>query len=221
MALVIENTGVDHLYPDGVPIAEVSATITDIIQYVARITALAAQTDFFFIRHSSIQKTLAELHGEGSRIFNDFLSFGASDILPVFQSMQRWMTAFNDENGDPILMYEYDRLIEADPDADPPIVESRTGTIVYRWQIMDTRYENFKLDYTSETKVDIRIDLNVVRNVQKYLIEALRDYVLMEFYKTIGHERKAKEYTKSYNQNRQYVAYWAKSDLSLQTARNG
>jgi hypothetical protein len=214
--LIVENTGVDHLYTDGVPIAEVSANISDIIDYVGRITAIVAYTDLFFIRHTMAQKYLVELHGEGSRIFNDFLSFGASDILPVFQSMQRWMTAFNDENGDPVLMYEYDRLVPATETAEA----YNTGTIVYRWQIMDTRYENYKLDYTSKTLVDIRTDLNIVRNVQKYLIEALRDYVLMEFYKAIGHERKAKEYIRSYNQNRQYVAYWAKSDLSLKTGYN-
>jgi hypothetical protein len=214
--LIVENTGLDHLYEDGVPIAEISANISDIIGYVGRITALVAQTDPFFMRHTMAQKYLVELHGEGGRIFNDFLSLGASDILPVFQAMQRWMTAFNDSEGNPILMYEYDRLVPATDTAEA----YNTGTIVYRWQIMDTRNEDYRLNYTSETLVDIRTDLNVVRNVQRYLIEALRDYVLMEFYKAIGHERKAKEYTKSYNQNRQYVAYWAKNDSSLQTARS-
>jgi hypothetical protein len=206
--LIVENTGVDHLYEDGVPIAEVSATIADISQRIARITSLAAQTDPFFTRHTSIQKTLVELHGEGSRIFNDFLELGAKDILPIFQSMQRWMTAFNDENGDPVLMFEYDSV-------DHP------GLIVYRWQLMDTRLADYKLDYTSETLVDIRTDLNVVRNVEKYLIEALRDYVLKEFFGTIGHQRMEDKYKKAYVESRSNVAFWAKSDLSLQTPRNG
>lgn len=206
--LIVENTGVDHLYENGVPIAEVSVIIADIIEYVARISSLSAQTDPFFNKHSSIQKSLVELHGEGTRIFKDFLQFAATDILPVFQSMQRWMTAFTDSEGDPIVMYEYDSI-------DNP------GLIIYRWQIMDTRLDDSKQNYTSDTLVDIVNDLNIVRNVQRYLIEALRDYVLLEFYKTIGHERKRNEYFRSYNQNRSYVAFWAKSDLSLQTPRNG
>ena len=214
--LIVENTGVDHIYESGVHIAEVSATITDIIQYVARITSLGAQTDPFFARHTSIQKSLVELHGEGSRIFHDFLELGAKDILTVFQSMQRWMTAFNDENGNPILMFEYDRFVPATETSDA----YNTGTIVYRWQLMDSRESDYKLNYTNVTRMDIRTDLNIVRNVEKYLIEALRDYVLKEFYGTIGHQRMEDKYKKAYVESRSNVAFWAKSDLSLQTPRN-
>lgn len=219
-SLVVDKTGVDHLYTDGLPIAEVSANISDIINYVARITSLVAQTDLFFAKHTMAQKYLSELHGEGTRIFADFLQLGATDILPVFQSMQRWMGVLKDSNDNLILMYEYDRLIPADPTANPPVIESNTGTIVYRWQIMDTRMADYKINYTSKTYGDIITDLNNVRHVQRYMIEALRDYVLREFYKTIGHVSKAREYARSYEQNRSYVAFWAKSDLSLQTGIN-
>lgn len=205
--LIIEGTGLDHLYPDGVPIAEVSVTISDIFNKVARITSLVAQTDPFFSRHTTAQKSLIELHGEGSRIANDFILLGAGDILPVFQSMQRWMGYFKDVDENTIEMYEYDSA--ANPDK-----------IIYRWQIMDTRSADYKMNYTSMVNWDIVTDLNIVRNVQRYLTEAISDYVLREFFKALGHERKAFEYKKSYNENRQNIAFWAKSDLKLQTGRS-
>lgn len=89
--------------------------------------------------------------------------------------------------------------------------------IIYRWQNMDTRSEDRKLDYTANTLKDIRIDTNAYDNVMKYLGDALQDYVLMEFYKTIGHAEKYASYARSYESNRQYVAFWVKSDTSLQT----
>ena len=207
MVLTAINTGVDYLYPDGVPIAEVAITIKDIIGYVARMTSLAAQTDPWFAKHTAEQKSLSELHGEGYRLFNDLLQLGASDILPVFQPMQRWMGTLKNEDDELVLMYEYDS-------------GDNEGKIIYRWQIMDTRTADFKIVYTSVTKVDIRVDLNNVRNVERYMKEALRDYVMMEFYRAIGYDKKYIDYKKSYNQNRQYVAYWAKNDLSLQTSRS-
>ena len=219
-SLIIKDTGVDHLYKDGVPIVEVFVKIADIFQLVARKTALIAQADPFFDRHSSAKKMLIELHGEGSRIANDFISLGASDILPVFQPMQRWMTAFKDVDGNSISMFDYDLLIPGDSEADPPTEDTHTGTIVYRWQIMDTRSAQFKLNYTNETRGNIITDLNIVRNVQRYLIEALQDYMMMEFYKARGYDNKYIIYFKSYEKNRQNIAFWAKSDLSLQTGHN-
>lgn len=197
--LIIENTGVDYLYPDGVPIAEVSIEISEIFKLVARRSALASHIDDSISGKSVEQKEFSELHGEGDRITKDFLSDAAGDILPVFQSMQRWMGI-----DDTILPYEFDTA------ANP-------GLIIYRWQIMDTRLENQKYNYTSETLIDIRTDLTNVRNVLKYAKDALRDYVLKELYDAMDHPQKSKKYFKGYEQNRSYVAFWAKSDLSLQT----
>lgn len=205
-SIIVENTGVDGLYPDGVPIAEVSCDIDKITRKVARVTSLAAQTDPFFSNHNKIRKELSELHGEGTRIFKDFLEDGADDILPVFQPMQRWMNHFTDSDDNLIVMFEYD-------------TDDNPGKVIYRWQIMDTRSEDYKFNYTSEVSGNIITDLNVVRNVQKYIGDALRDYVYMEFYKTIGYQAKAIEYKRSYYDNRNSVALWAKNDISLTTAR--
>lgn len=199
--LIIENTGVDYLYPDGVPIAEVSIAITDIYKKVARLSSLATQADPYFNAHSTAQKLFSELHGEGDRITRDFLEEGARDILSVFQAMQRWMT---DDAPGP--MFEFDL--------------ADSGNIIYRWQIMDTRLEDFKINYTSTTLIDIRTDLHIVRHVQKYAFEALKDYVLKELYESIGYDNKHAKYFRSYNQNRQQVAFWAKNDKSLQTQYN-
>jgi hypothetical protein len=199
--LIIENTGVDHLYPDGVPIAEATVAISDIYKKVARISSLAVQGDPYFNKHSAAQKLFSESHGEGDRITRDFLEEGARDILPVFQAMQRWMT-----DAVPGPMFEFDL--------------ADSGNIVYRWQIMDTRLENQKINYTDETLIDIRTDLNIVRNVLKYLKEALKDYVLCELYRAVGYDKKYVDYKRSYEQNRQQVAFWAKNDKSLQTQYN-
>jgi hypothetical protein len=199
--LIPENTGVDYLYPDGVPIAEVTIAIADVYKKVARLSSLAVHADPYFSRHTKAMKMFSELHGEGDRITRDFLEEGARDILPVFQAMQRWMT--NDAPGP---MFEFDL--------------AGSGNIVYRWQIMDTRLEDYKIDYTPTTLIDIRTDLNIVRNVEKYLFEALKDYVLKELYEAIGYENKHVKYFRSYNKNRQEVAFWAKNDKSLQTQYN-
>lgn len=199
--LTIENTGVDHLYPDGVPIAEVTVAIADIYKKVARLSALAVQTDPYFAKFPESMKLFSQLHGEGDRITRDFLEEGARDILPVFQAMQRWMT-----DAAPGPMFEFDL--------------ADSGNIIYRWQIMDTRLTDFKIDYTSVTLVDIRTDLNIVRNVQKYAFEALKDYVLRELYEAIGYDNRHAKYFRSYNKNRQEVAFWAKNDKSLQTQYN-
>ena len=208
MALVIDSTtGIDYLYPDGIPIFEASVLMSDIVKFVARKTSLAAMTDPFFSRMTSEQKKLIELHGEGARIFSDFLELGAGDILPVFQPLQRLMPHFKDENDDTIESYEYDTV-------------TNPGKIIYRWQNMDTRIEGMEHNFTNMTKVDIVVDTNIVRNVNRYLKEALRDYVLLEFYKTIGHPISKIEYAKQYALNRQYVAYWAKNTKGITSNKN-
>jgi hypothetical protein len=197
--LIIENTGVDHLYPDGVPIAEVTIAISDIYKKVARLSSLAVQADPYFNAHTSAQKLFSELHGESDRITRDMLEEGAKDISPVFASMQRWMT-----DAAPGPTFEFDL--------------ADSGNIIYRWQIMDTRLTDDKLNYTNETIMDIRNDIqNLVTKVEKYLVEALKDYVLQELYRAIGYDKKYVNYHRSYQLNRQQVAFWAKNDKSLQT----
>lgn len=197
--LTIENTGIDGLYPDGVPIAEVSIAISDIYKKIARITSLAVIADPYFNGHTGAQKIFSELHGESDRITRDFLEEGAKDVAQVFTAFQRWMT---DDSPGPA--FEFDL--------------GDSGNIVYRWQIMDTRLTDDKLNFTVETIDNIVIDTqNVVSKVEKYLIEALRDYVLQELYKTIGYDKKYGDYKRDYVQSRQNVAYWVKNDKSSQT----
>ena len=200
--LEIDDTGVDHLYPDGVPIFEAEVTITDVYKKVARISALAVQADPYFKGMPEAQKLFSQLHGEGDRITLDFLEDGAKEILPVFQALQRWMT--DDAPGPG---FEFDSV------ANP-------GKIIYRWQMMDTRLDDQKLNYTDATLIDIRVDERIVPLVLKYLSEALKDYVLKELYETIGYDKKHLKYSRSYEQNRQYVAFWVKNDTSLQTQYN-
>lgn len=219
------NTGVNHLYPDGVPIFSVEFTITDLYKKIARKTSLAVQTDPWFDSRSAAQKVFSELHGSGDRISYDFLKEGAYDVLPVFQSMQRWLndlyvdyTAFlaNDISGSlggdepfvaPIKRFEFDS-------------ELNPGKIIYRWENMDTRYSDYKNDYTSRTLVDIRIDPNTPENVENYVHEALKDYVIRELYDAIGYDKKYMQYSRKYSQDRREVAFWAKNNKSLQTQYN-
>lgn len=193
-----KNTGLYHLYPDGIPLAEVTLAIVDLYKEIGRVTSLSVQADPYFNDKTTAQKLFSELHGEGDRITRDFLENGAKDILPVFLSMQRWIP---DEAPGP--RFEFDL--------------ANSGNIVYRWQIMDTRLPDFKLNYTSQTLIDIRTDLNMIAQVEHYLKEALVNFVLRELYKAIGYDKKYLEYRKDYAFSRSYVAYWAKNDTSLQT----
>lgn len=90
--LIIQDTGVDYLYPDGVPIVELEITISEIFNLAARLSSLSVNADPYFAKNTVAQKTFSELHGEGDRTTGDFLERGARDILPVFSPMQRWMT---------------------------------------------------------------------------------------------------------------------------------
>lgn len=95
------------------------------------------------------------------------------------------------------------------------------GYVIYRWQNMDNRSENDKLNYTSMTNNNIRIDTNIFDTIKKYIKDALRDYVLMRLYDTIGYDKKYIKYKQDYELNRQYVAFWIKKDGSTQTQYNG
>ena len=432
----ISNTGLEHIYINGVPIVEAEITIADIYKKVARVSSLAVMADPYFNKHTNAQKLFSEFHGEGDRLTKEFLEEGAREVLPVFQSLQKWIPegvydvknvdySFTGKtadfewnnpkypgantllsiqvcctkgNGDvtfyvnyvqlgtvtlpestgsdetfftydlsawlggtgitynnycylqnlrnanlPDLVevkvsnaspdFEYDVVIKTieydgitwvkllsnasdvkiptvrdnilvnylyqsfswantsqlrvygvtinklagnayatintnlgagtkryigatscgeefseettaiesvevvieDASEDfryalvieigvPDLVPSprfefdsswNSGKIIYRWQNMDTRTEEYKLDYTSNTFFDTRIDTNIFDNVRKYLKDALEDYVLMMLYQAIGYDKKHNEYKKSYILNRQYIAYWVKQDLSL------
>lgn len=94
------------------------------------------------------------------------------------------------------------------------------GKIIYRWQLMDTRDSDMKLDYTHNTSKDIRIDTNLIDEVKKYLEDALECYVMRELYNAIGYDKKYAEYIRRYARNRQYVAYYLKNDTNRLTQYN-
>ena len=196
--LIIENTGLDHVYPDGVPIVETEIIMTDVYKKVTRMSSLAVLADPYFSRHTNSQKFFSELHPEGDRITRDFLEEGAREILPAFQPLQRWIPEVAVTAGT-APRFEFDS----------------SGKIIYRWQNMDSRPDDYKLDYTSLTNFDTRPDNKNAENVKKYVQDALEDYVLMQLYRAIGYDKKYMDYFKSYEQNRSFVAFWAKNDTSL------
>lgn len=193
--LIIENTGVDHVYPDGVPIVVLEIVMTDIFKRVARVSSLAVLADPYFSKNTAAQKFFSELHPEGDRISNDFLKDAAGDILPIFSPFQRWMATVDAPE-----IFEYDSA----------------GNIIYRWLNMDTRQE-YTMNYTPDMYQEIIIDQNVFTNIKKYLENALVDFILKELYRAIGYDKKYIDYFRSYEQNRQYVAYWLKNDRSTKT----
>lgn len=196
--LIIVDTGLDHLYPDGVPIIVTEILMTDVYKKVTKKSALSVLADPYFSKHSNAQKFFSELHPEGDRLTKELLEDGAREILPVFTPLQRWIPDVAVIAGT-APRFEFDTL----------------GKIIYRWQNMDTRLEYDKLNYTSNTLFHDRIDPKNAENVKKYLQDALEDYVLKELYRAIGYDKKYVDYTKSYEHNRQQVAFWAKSDTSL------
>ena len=196
--LIIKDTGVDHLYPDGVPIVELEIVISDILKLTARMSSLTVQADPYFNKNTPAQKLFSELHGEGDRITNDFLEKAAKDILPVFSSFQRWMVTEDSPE-----IFEYNST-------------THPGKIIYRWLNTDTRGE-FTSNYTPDMYQDICMDPNVFSNIKKYLENALVDFLLRELYRAIGYDKKYIDYLRSYEQNRQYVAYWTKNDRSTKT----
>ena len=87
--LQIVNTGLDHLYIDGVQIIEAEIDISDVFKKVARISSLATHGDPYFSDKTKAQKLFSESHGEGDRITKDFIEEGARDLLPIFTPLQR------------------------------------------------------------------------------------------------------------------------------------
>lgn len=198
--LIITDTGLDHLYPDGVPVEELILTITDIYAIAARLSSLTVQADPYFADKPAAQKIFSELHGEGNRIANDFLEKGARDILPVFSAFQRWMIL---PTVDSPKIFEYNST-------------ENVGKIIYRWLNLDTR-EEFTLNYTATMYDEIQIDKNTYGNIKKYLTDALVDFLLKELYRAIGYDKKYADFFRSYESNRQYVAYWLKNDRSTKS----
>lgn len=193
--LIIKDTGVDHLYPDGVPIVELEIVISDILKLTARMSSLTVQADPYFNKNTPAQKLFSELHGEGDRITNDFLEKAAKDILPVFSPFQRWMVT-----EDSPATFEF----------------NNAGKIIYRWLNLDTRGE-YKLNYTADMYSEICMDPSRYATIKKYLTDALVDFLLQELYRAIGYDKKYVDYHNSYEKNRQYVAYWLKYDNSTKT----
>lgn len=193
--LIIKDTGLDHLYPDGCPIVVLEIVVSDIFKLAARLSSLTVQADPYFNQNTTAQKLFSELHGEGDRITTDFLEKGAKDISPVFSAFQRWMSVA----GAPAT-FEF----------------NNAGKIIYRWLNLDTRKE-FTSNYTVDMYNEICMDPNNYNNIKKYLTDALVDFLLQELYRAIGYDKKYVDYHRSYEQNRQYVAWWLKNDKSTKT----
>ena len=433
--LKIVNTGLDHIYLNGIPIVELEVSMDDVFNKVARISSLATKADPYFMKFSPAMKIFSELHGEGDRITRDFLEEGSREILPIFSPFQRlipegtyeaepaeyettgntdtatWnnpspstfyadalllrcvagsgdITIFVDgvelgtvslpqlnyssvylsydlagylggistvvnydhsenirdnnialeiemvvSNASPDFEFDYKvtgarydaigwikaltnvgdvrlpavsdnirisylikeftwsntNLVKVtgvtlkhnsgsanvtisynDVDLDEKLFENNTigedffsvsddidhisvslsdasddfsydmiintqvpkvvpsprfefdslwneGKIIYRYQNMDTRDESQKLNYTSETLIDIRVDPNIFDEVSKYTKDALKNYVLKELYEAVGYDKKADEYKRKYETSRANAKLWVRSEKGLQT----
>lgn len=199
--LIIKDTGLDHIYPDGVPIVVLEIVISDIFKLAARVSSLTVAADPYFLKIPGAQKLFSELHGESDRISTDFLEKGARDIAPVFSAFQRWMVTEDSPE-----IFEFNSAENA-------------GKIIYRWLNLDTRGE-FTSNYTADMYSEICMDPNRYASIKKYLTDALVDFLLRELYRAIGYDKKYLDYHRSYEQNRQYVAYWLKMDNSTKTQYN-
>lgn len=91
------------------------------------------------------------------------------------------------------------------------------GKIIFRYQNMDTRSLSQKLNYTSLTLRDVRVDTNTYDEVLKYITDALKNYVLKELYLAVGYDKKANEYFSKYEQSRRDAKFWLRSEKGLQT----
>lgn len=211
--LLIQNTGLDHLYPNGVPINEIQIGIEDIYKLAARLSSLTVLADPYFQKIPLAAKAFSELHGEGDRITSDLLEKAARDILPVFSPFQRWLMM-----PDSVETFEYNGKAESIYLAFylSSFLGGNVSHITYRWLNLDTRGES-PFNYTNDMYQEIMIDANNINHIKKYLIDALVDFLLKELYRVIGYDKKYIDYNRSYEQNRQYVAYWLKNDRSTKT----
>ena len=91
------------------------------------------------------------------------------------------------------------------------------GKIIYRYQNMDSRSFDNKLNYTSETLKDIRVDPNIFDEVLKYLKDSLKNYILKELYLAVGYDKKAIYYNAEYEKSRLNAKFWVRSEKGLQT----
>ena len=194
MNITIEGTGIDYLYPDGVPIVEITVDIDTVFKKVARKTSIAVLADPYFEGRTQQQKFLSELHGNGSRIAKDFIEDAATDILPIFTPMQRWMQGRTDV-----------KTFELNSAENP-------GKIIYRYQFMDNRPEDQKLNYTSETDRYTKKDIGNIVHGKKYLEDAIESKVMFELYQAIMYLNKMALYEKAYINNRRHAAFWFKNE---------
>lgn len=171
--------------------------------------------------------TLNKLDGNAMATINTNLGTGTQRYIGSTSVGEDYSTELTDITGVEIIIddatdnFQYSLIIQVGV---PSVVPSprfefdsswNAGKIIFRWQNMDSRPAEYKLDYTSATYFDTRIDTNNFENVKKYLQEALEDYVLRELYRAIGYDKKYMDYMKSYELNRQYVKFWATNDTSL------
>lgn len=160
------------------------------------------------INHNGIQSIQRFL--DRNTIGEDYLGV-SEDISSVFIELENATADFS-----------YDLIINTElPNTIPsPRFEFDSSwnpnKIIFRYQNMDTRIN--KLDYTSATLRDIRIDPNVFDNVLKYVKDSLKNYVLKELYEAIGYDKKAIEYKVKYEKSRADAKFWVRSEKGLQTS---
>ena len=86
MAIIeLNNSGVDHLYPDGVEVFETTLDIVDVKKKVSRRAGMIAQVDPFFANYSDEQKNLVSINGQSDRITDDMILDAVRDIFPLFR----------------------------------------------------------------------------------------------------------------------------------------
>ena len=88
--LFVQNTGLEHLYVNGVPIIEAEIDMDEVYAEVRRITGLAALADPYLLKLPIEVRKMVQLQGD-ERIAYDMIKRCGGDILPVFQCKQRWI----------------------------------------------------------------------------------------------------------------------------------
>lgn len=152
----------------------------------------------------------------GTEKFIDANTVG-EDYFGISEDITSILVELRDATDD----FNYDLVINTElPDTIPsPRFEFDSGwnpgKVIFRYQNMDTRTD--KLNYTSETLKDIRVDPNIFDEVLKYLEDSLKNYILKELYEAIGYDKKAMEYLKKYEQSRSQAKFWVRSEKGLQT----
>jgi len=126
--------------------------------------------------------TLNKLEGNAMATINTNLGDGTQGYLGSTSLGEDYTTEVTDITGVEIVIedatdnFQYSLIIQVGV---PSVVPSprfefdsswNVGKIIFRWQNMDSRIPEQKLDYTSATYFDNRIDTNNFDNVKKYLV---------------------------------------------------